>query len=75
MHKCLDLSSSLCSDDRDRRALFFSVSFKSVATGLPMATMMFSSYPDLLGAIAVPLLSYAIFQSMIGGFIADRWSR
>jgi len=57
----------------DRVAAIFCGSKKTLATGVPMAQMIFGTNPAL-GLILMPLMLYHPLQLAIGGVLAQRWS-
>lgn len=58
----------------DRIAAVFCGSKKSLATGVPMAQLMFGGNP-LLGLILLPIMIYHPLQLVICGVLASRWAR
>lgn len=58
----------------DSIAAMFCASKKSMATGVPMAQLMFGHSP-LLGMIVLPLLLYHTLQLILAGVLAGRWAR
>lgn len=60
----------------ERVAVFFCASQKSLATGLPLATMILIAMPaDIDSAgILIPLMCYHPAQLLLAGFISSRWS-
>lgn len=56
----------------DRIAAVFCGSKKSMATGVPMAQLMFAGNPGL-GLILLPIMIYHPLQLMICGALANRW--
>lgn len=58
----------------DRIAAMFCASKKSMATGVPMAQLMFGQGPAL-GMVVLPILIYHSFQLVVAGVLASRWSR
>jgi sodium/bile acid cotransporter 7 len=54
----------------DSVTILFCGSTKSLATGLPMATVLFADQP--VGLIVLPLMLYHQFQLLIGAMIATR---
>ncbi|XZE20598.1 bile acid:sodium symporter family protein [Pirellulaceae bacterium SH449] len=58
----------------DRIAAVFCGSKKSMATGIPMAQLMFGSNPAL-GLILLPIMIYHPFQLVVCGFLADRYAK
>ncbi len=59
--------------EADRRAAQFSAVQKSLATGVPMAALIFGRDPAL-GVILLPLLIYHPMQLAVQGLLAARWS-
>jgi solute carrier family 10 (sodium/bile acid cotransporter), member 7 len=57
----------------DRVTLFFSGAHKSLATGAPMARILFPAAQA--GMIVIPLMLYHQLQLMISAMIAARWGR
>lgn len=57
-------------DDADRATLLFSGAHKSLATGAPMARLLFP--PALAGAVILPLMLYHQMQLMLSAVIAAR---
>jgi sodium/bile acid cotransporter 7 len=58
----------------DTIASLFCGSKKSLATGVPLARLMFSNSPAL-GLIIAPIMLYHFFQLVIVGVIANRYAR
>ncbi|MCC5804907.1 MAG: bile acid:sodium symporter [Opitutales bacterium] len=59
-----------------RIAAFFCGSQKSIATGVPMAAVIFSDgMATELSLILLPLLFYHPLQLVLGSFLVDRWGR
>lgn len=58
----------------DRIAAIFCGSKKSMATGVPMAQLMFGASPSL-GLILLPIMIYHPLQLIICGALANRWKR
>ncbi len=56
----------------DRIAAVFCGSKKTLASGVPMAQLMFGTHPAL-GLILLPIMIYHPVQLIIGGFLARRW--
>jgi sodium/bile acid cotransporter 7 len=56
----------------DRIAAIFCGSKKSMATGVPMAQLMFGASPSL-GLILLPIMIYHQLQLVICGALANRW--
>jgi solute carrier family 10 (sodium/bile acid cotransporter), member 7 len=59
---------------QDRIATMFCASKKSMATGVPMAQLMFAQ-SAVLGVVVLPLLIYHTMQLVLAGMLAARWSR
>jgi sodium/bile acid cotransporter 7 len=57
----------------DRITLFYSGAHKSLATGAPMARILFPA--ATAGMIVIPLMLYHQMQLMISAWIAARWAR
>jgi len=57
----------------DRIAALFCGSKKSMATGVPMAQLMFGTNPAL-GLILLPIMIYHPLQLIICGILANRWN-
>lgn len=64
------LSRALKFNHPDTAALVFVGSQKSLASGAPMASILFS--PEAVGAILLPLMLYHQAQLMLGAFLARR---
>ncbi len=63
-------------DAEARTAAFFCASQKSIATGVPMATVIFADgMAAELSLILLPLLFYHPLQLILGSFLVDRWNR
>ena len=58
----------------DRIAAIFCGSKKTLASGVPMAKVMFGAHPAM-GMILLPIMIYHSLQLMIGGVLAQRWGR
>jgi sodium/bile acid cotransporter 7 len=58
----------------ERIAAIFCGSKKTLASGLPMARLMFGANPQL-GLIVLPLLVYHPLQLVVCGWLAGRWGR
>jgi sodium/bile acid cotransporter 7 len=58
----------------DRIAAMFCGSKKTLASGVPMAKLIFGAHPAL-GLILLPIMVYHPLQLVICGFLAQRWSR
>lgn len=61
---------------RERITAFFCASQKSIATGLPLATMVFAALPVPVNTAAalIPLMCYHPLQLVLAGFLSGRWS-
>ncbi len=60
-------------DRGDRVALLFCGSNKSLASGLPMATVLFPS--DVLAFVVLPLMAYHQLQLVVGSVLSSRLAR
>lgn len=58
----------------DRIAAIFCGSKKTLASGVPMAKLMFGAHPGL-GMILLPIMVYHQLQLLVGGILAQRWGR
>jgi sodium/bile acid cotransporter 7 len=58
----------------DRIAAMFCGSKKTLASGVPMAKLIFGAQPGL-GLILLPIMIYHPLQLVICGVIAERWRR
>ena len=58
----------------DRIAAMFCGSKKTLASGVPLAQLIFGAHPGL-GMILLPLLIYHPLQLLVGGVLAGRWAR
>ncbi|HWA77779.1 MAG TPA: bile acid:sodium symporter family protein [Polyangiaceae bacterium] len=58
----------------DRIAAVFCGSKKTLASGVPMAQLMFGAHPGL-GLILLPIMIYHPLQLIVCGWLATRWSR
>ena len=58
-----------------RPAIFFCITEKTLATGLPMATALFGSGHPQLGMLVLPILLYHPIQLLVDGVIASRWNK
>jgi len=67
------LGAALGLTDADRATLLFAGSHKSLATGAPMARILFP--PAVAGAAILPLLLYHQLQLMLSAWIATRLAR
>ena len=59
----------------DRICAVFVGPQKTIAMGVPLLSVFFSSRPDLLGLAVVPLLFYHPFQLFIAGIVRSRMNR
>ena len=64
----------LAFDVPDTIACLFCGSVKSLATGVPLARLMFGSDPAL-GLIIAPIMLYHVFQLVVLGLAANRYAR
>lgn len=55
-------------------ATTFCAATKSLAVGVPMATILFGDYPEL-GLLLLPTMIYHPLQLLLGGVLAERWRR
>jgi sodium/bile acid cotransporter 7 len=58
----------------DKIAAMFCGSKKTLASGVPMAKLIFGAHPAL-GMILLPIMIYHPLQLVICGFLAERWRR
>ena len=58
----------------DRIAAVFCGSKKTLASGVPMAKLMFGANPAL-GVILLPIMIYHPLQLVVCGVLAERWGR
>lgn len=58
-----------------RAAVVFCGTKKSLATGVPMAALIFSSHPSSLGLILLPIMIYHPLQLLICTPLASRWAK
>lgn len=58
----------------DRITAVFCGSKKTLASGVPMAAIIFGAHPQL-GLILLPILIYHQLQLIVCGILADRWAR
>ncbi|MBI4625185.1 MAG: bile acid:sodium symporter [Verrucomicrobia bacterium] len=56
----------------DRLAAMFCGSKKTLASGVPMAKLIFGAHPGM-GLILLPIMIYHTLQLVIGGILAQRW--
>lgn len=74
----LELTSTACRvlgfSEEDRIAAVFCGSKKTLASGVPMAALIFGANAEL-GLILVPIMVYHQMQLVVGGVLAGRWGR
>jgi sodium/bile acid cotransporter 7 len=58
----------------DQSAVVFCGTKKTLASGVPMAHLIFGSHPAL-GLILLPIMIYHSMQLIICGWLADRWAQ
>lgn len=58
----------------DRIATIFCGSKKTLASGVPMAKLIFGAHPGM-GLILLPIMIYHPMQLIVGGILAQRWGR
>jgi sodium/bile acid cotransporter 7 len=58
----------------DRIAAMFCGSKKTLASGVPMAKLIFGAHPGL-GMILLPIMIYHQMQLLICGVLAQRWGK
>jgi Predicted Na+-dependent transporter len=58
----------------DRIAAMFCGSKKTLASGVPMARLIFGAHPAI-GVILLPIMIYHPLQLVISGVLAQRWAR
>lgn len=68
------LSRALHFELGDRITALFCGSKKTLASGVPMARLIFGAHPGL-GIILLPLMLYHPLQLVVGGWLASRFSR
>jgi sodium/bile acid cotransporter 7 len=68
------LSRLLRLDPADRIAASFCAPQKTLASGVPMAKILFGTHPGL-GLILLPILLYHPLQLIVCGILADRWGK
>ena len=66
-------SRSIGLSDADRVAAIFCGSKKTLASGVPMARLIFGAHPGL-GLILLPIMIYHPLQLVVGGWLAGRWA-
>ena len=67
------LAKALGFNREDRVAIFFCSSKKTLASGVPMAQILFIGQP--LGMIVLPIMIFHQIQLMVCGVIANRWAK
>ncbi|RKG31443.1 bile acid:sodium symporter family protein [Acinetobacter tianfuensis] len=60
-------------NNADQKAIFFCASKKTLASGVPMAQILFIGQP--LGMIVLPIMIFHQIQLMVCGVIANYWSK
>ncbi|MFN3340239.1 MAG: bile acid:sodium symporter, partial [Dietzia sp.] len=60
-------------EDRDKRVVQFCGSKKSLATGLPMAAVLFIGQP--VGLLVLPLMLFHQIQLIVCAWLAGRYGR
>jgi len=68
------LSRALGFTREDRIAAMFCGSKKTLASGIPMAKLIFATHPGM-GLILLPIMIYHPLQLIVCGVLAQRWSR
>lgn len=58
----------------EQAAVVFCGSKKSLATGVPMAQVMFAGQP-MLGVVLLPIMLYHSVQLVVGAVLAARWAK
>lgn len=58
-------------NEEDRKAIFFCSSKKTLASGVPMAQILFVGQP--LGMLILPIMIFHQIQLIVCGIIANRW--
>ena len=66
-------SRALGFEDRDKRVVQFCGSKKSLATGLPMAAVLFVGQP--IGLMVLPLMLFHQIQLIVCAWLAGRYGR
>jgi solute carrier family 10 (sodium/bile acid cotransporter), member 7 len=67
-------SRALAFSREDRIAAMFCGSKKTLASGVPMAKLIFGAHPAM-GMILLPIMIYHPLQLVIAGVLAQRWGR
>ena len=57
----------------DQRAIFFCGSKKTLASGVPMAQILFAAQP--IGLLVLPIMIFHQIQLMVCGVIANYWAK
>lgn len=60
-------------DKADQKTIFFCGSKKTLASGVPMAQILFISQP--IGMIVLPIMIFHQIQLMVCGIVANMWSK
>lgn len=68
------IASSLGFSTEDRIAAIFCGSKKTLASGVPMARLIFAGHPGL-SLILLPIMIYHPLQLLVGGWLAGRFAR
>lgn len=68
------LSRLLQLDRANRVAAAFCAPQKTLASGVPLAKVIFGSHPGL-GLILLPIMVYHLLQLLVCGYFAGRWAR
>jgi sodium/bile acid cotransporter 7 len=58
----------------DRITAIFCGSKKTLASGVPMAKLIFGAHPAI-GLILLPIMVYHSLQLLVCGVLAERWSK
>ena len=58
----------------DRIAASFCAPQKTLASGVPLAKVIFGAHPGL-GLILLPIMVYHLLQLLVCGYLAGRWAR
>lgn len=73
MFICFCLPKAMGFNHADQRAIFFCGSKKTLASGVPMAQILFIGQP--LGMLVLPIMIFHQIQLMVCGTIANWWSK
>jgi sodium/bile acid cotransporter 7 len=68
------VSAALGFSQEDRMAAIFCGSKKTLASGVPMAKLIFAAHPAI-GVILLPIMIYHPLQLVVCGMLAERWGR